>query len=62
MCSTTLQGFHFYVKFHPVELAVMGVWIDAHDRSIEPALAPPEFGIEKHFDPITDADGFCHTQ
>ena len=62
MGFTTLQRFHFYIKFHPVELAVMGVWVDTHHRPFKPTLAPPELGIEIYLDAVADADGFCHAQ
>ena len=60
MCSTALQGFYLYIQFHPVELAVFRVWVDAYDGPFKPALALPEFGIKKHFDAVAYVESVGH--
>ena len=53
MCLTSLQGFHFQIQLHPVELAVTGVRVDAHDGPFEPTFTLPELGIEINLDAVT---------
>ena len=37
-----------------------GIGIDAHDLPVEPAIAPPGFGIEKDLYPVAHLDFVCH--
>jgi hypothetical protein len=48
------------IQLHPVETAVLGIWINPYDCPIEPALISPDFCVEKDLDPITDLEGFAH--
>jgi hypothetical protein len=39
---------------------MLGIGIDSHDFSIEPAITPPNLSIQKDLDMITDFDFVCH--
>lgn len=48
------------IQLHPIEATVLRIWINTHDRSIKPALAPPNFGIQKDLNPVTDLEALSH--
>src|SRR5512138_1266031 len=50
----------FLAQLDPVEAAVPAVRVDAYDRPFEPALAPPDVGIQEYLDPVADLDCLCH--
>ena len=39
---------------------MLRIWVDAHDRPLEPTFASPELGIKEHFDAVPYVDGFGH--
>jgi len=58
--SFSKDGCCFIVQFHPEKAAVLRIRVDAHNPPIEPAFAPPDFGVEKNLNLVADFDFLCH--
>ena len=48
------------IQLHPIKAAVLRVWIDTYDCPIKPALTPPNFGIKKDLNPLTNLETVGH--
>ena len=52
-CGFAKHRLHLVLQFDPVKASMFGIWIDAYDRSFEPAFTLPILGIKEYLNSVT---------
>ena len=55
-CGFAIHRLHLVLQFDPVEASMLGIRIDADDRSFEPTFTLPILGIKEYLNSVTSVE------